>query len=482
MNRRQVSLAIVLSCGVALCAAPPKAPFLLEATEDVSHLFPGAPRIQSFASAEWQGKWIFIAGRVSGYHGEGGKDADFPRSGANSRVWVIDPPTDKSPAKTYSLPLTPLPAAVRDQWMSSNPQYAQVGDTLYILGGYGQNSAGQYLTYPLISTVHLPSLVKAATTGGDLAMAQVRFAESPLAQLSGGELLALDDKYFYLVGGHKFMGSYLDFQASGEKNTATASQTYSSAITKLQIHPTTLAIKAVETWTDPEFRRRDLNVAHTLSPDGHTLGAAAFGGVFTANQLGFSKPIYWSAAQPPAVNKSYDQKMSAYTCAHLSLFDPDSGDMHTTFFGGISGNLWSPDKQAFEPAPREGDRASTHYRDGMQWIDRITTLTVTRDGAHVEVVQPASRLAGYVGANAVFLPAPGLARLRPEAEIFDLRALRGRRTLVGYIFGGIRAFPRQFPYHDNSPEYRSGNVPTRASELILAVYITAHKPGTISED
>ena len=62
--------------------------------------------------------------------------------------------------------------------------------------------------------------------------------------------------------------------------------------------------------------------------------------------------------------------------------------------------------------------------------------------------------------------------MRADADVFDLRPLRGKRVLAGYIYGGIRAFPREFPYRDDSRLYRSGNVPTRSSEIIVAVYIT----------
>jgi hypothetical protein len=49
----------------------------------------------------------------------------------------------------------------------------------------------------------------------------------------------------------------------------------------------------------------------------------------------------------------------------------------------------------------------------------------------------------------------------------------GKRVFAGYLYGGIRAFPKQFPYTDESPEYTSGNVPTKLSDLILKVYVTA---------
>src|SRR6266849_634282 len=56
----------------------------IEASEDVSGRFPGTPQLQSFAWAQWDGKWIFIGGRTGGYHGIGQGDVDFPRSRANA--------------------------------------------------------------------------------------------------------------------------------------------------------------------------------------------------------------------------------------------------------------------------------------------------------------------------------------------------------------------------------------------------------------
>jgi len=87
-------------------------------------------------------------------------------------------------------------------------------------------------------------------------------------------------------------------------------------------------------------------------------------------------------------------------------------------------------------------------------------------------VQSSTRLPGYLGSNAAFLPVPGLARIREDADVFDLSALRGKRTLIGYIFGGIRAYPKEFPYRDDAKNYRSGNVPTKASDMIVPVYVT----------
>jgi len=162
--------------------------------------------------------------------------------------------------------------------------------------------------------------------------------------------------------------------------------------------------------------------------------------------------------------------MSAYSCARMQMFDPESKTMYTTFFGGISRWTWEDAKNKFVEAPIVGDKTDAVYLDGMPWIDQISTLA-RRSNESAEFVQP-TRLAGFVGANAAFLPVPNLKKIREDADVYDLAPLRGKRTLIGYIWGGIRAFPREFPYLETSPSYSSGNVPTKPNDLILAVYLT----------
>jgi hypothetical protein len=452
-------------------------PFTLDATENVAAHFPGAPRLQSFAWAEWEGKWILLAGRTTGYHGVGTADADFPRDRSNDRIWVIDPGVSGM-AKTYSFPVAQLPAhlnAVKDQWISSNLLFFQDKATLYLAGGYGVNSEGKWVTYSVLSSVDLPSLVKGVTEGRDTFSQTIAWTESPLVQSAGGALLKLDDGMFYLAGGHVFMGTYRDFEGSNEQATTTASQSYLSEIRKLRIRRADghLSVSLVAAYPDPEFARRDLNAGLVILPDGHSLGAAVYGGVFTRDQLNFSKPIYWDSATMPHED-SFEQKMSAYTCARLELFDPDSKTMYTTFFGGISRWTWDESEKQFMAAPLVGDKTTTIYLDGMPWIDRVSTL-IRHASETLEVVQDA-RLPGYVGTNGAFLPVPALKRIREDADVYDLRVMRGKRMLIGYIYGGIRAFPKEFPYLEKSRSYSSGNVPTKPNDLILAVYITVPPP------
>ncbi len=472
------SAALALGCLLTLSGAAGKPPLKVEASEDVSADFIGAPRLHSFVSAQWEGKWIFIAGRTGGYHGVGQGDVDFPRTKANQQIWVIEPPAS-GPAKVYSFAVASLPSSlslVKDQWMSSNLLHFQDKDTLYLAGGYGENSAGDPVTYPVVSSVNLPALVDGVIHGRDTFSKTISWAESPLVQSTGGDLLKLDDGFFYLVGGHVFTGSYRSFEAADEKNTSSASQTYLGEIRKLRLTgggKGKLDVALVESFNDPEFARRDFNAGLTVLEDGKSLGAAVWGGVFTKDQLNFTHPILIRAGAIPKVDNGFEQKMSAYSCATMFLYDPESSGMYTTFFGGISRWRWNDAKRQFVQARVSGDKTKqTGYLDGMPWINEISTL-VRSGGKTFEFVQQDGRLPGYVGTNAAFLPAAGLKKIREDADIFDLRQFRGKRVLAGYLFGGIRAFPKEFPYTDEAPEYTSGNVPARASDMILKVYVTA---------
>jgi hypothetical protein len=473
-----ISIALTLTVGCMLAIPSPSGGIRVEASEDVSAEFTGAPRLQSFAWAQWDGKWIFIAGRSGGYHGVGQGDVDFPRAKANQQIWVVEPPA-AGPAKVYSYPVADLPDSLRlikDQWVATNLLHFQDKDTLYLAGGYGENSAGEMVTYPVISSVNLQALVGGVMQHKDTFSKTIAFGETPLVQSTGGALAKLADGFFYLIGGHVFTGTYRSFEVAGEKTTPKASQTYLSEIRKLRLtapRPGKLEVSLVESFKDPEFARRDLNVVPTILDDGKSLGAAAYGGVFTKEQLNFTHPILIGAGTPPKVDYSFEQKMSAYSCATLLLYDSEASGMYTTFFGGISRWRWNYEARIFEQAPILGDKTKqTDYLDGMPWINEISTL-VRSKGKTFEFVQQDSRLPGYVGTNGAFLPVAGLKRIREDADIFDLSQFRGKRVLAGYLYGGIRALPKQFPYTDEAPEYTSGNVPTKPSDMILKVYITA---------
>src|SRR5690242_15524509 len=120
MKRFFVVLVAILACRIILARSSATLPFAIDASEDVANEFPGAPRLQSFSFAQWKGRWVFIGGRISGYHAVGGGSAEFLRADANRDVWIID--TTVKPSRTYHAPLAQLPprlAVVAAHWAST---------------------------------------------------------------------------------------------------------------------------------------------------------------------------------------------------------------------------------------------------------------------------------------------------------------------------------------------------------------------------
>jgi hypothetical protein len=455
-----------------LIAGAQSVPFTIEATEDVAREFPGAPHLQSFSFAQWQGRWVFIGGRTSGYHAVGGGSADFLRADANRDVWVID--TRVKPAQTYHAAVTQLPArlaAVRDQWMSTGLLYFQDGDQLYVCGGYGQDMQGKWTTFDVVSRVNLPVLID-GVIHGRIAPESISFGRSPLVQSTGGGLVKLTDGYFYLVMGHVFKGTYTGFEGRREKNSAEASQTYLNEIRKVRIKVQpdgNIGVVLVERFHDEvEFHRRDLNVAAFASSTG--VGFAAYGGVFTPEaQLAYSKPIYVSPGLRPRVDSAFEQKMNAYSSAVLLMYSEGAKSMYTTFFGGISRFFWNPLEASYQENALVGGKTESKYLDGLQWSDQISTIERS-NSVTTEQVQPRP-LPAFLGTDAVFIAASDLPRAYRNTDILALDSLNDQKTFLGYIYGGIRALPYQFPYTKTAPPYNAGAVPTKPSDMILKVYL-----------
>src|SRR6478672_4928977 len=138
MKRLYLLLLCCLACRVVSAQSTATLPFSIEASEDVASQFPGAPYLQSFSFAQWKGRWVFIGGRISGYHAVGGGSAEFLSADGNRDVWVVD--TRSKPARTYHAPLAQFAsrlAVVAAQWASAGQLYFQDGEQLYICGGYG---------------------------------------------------------------------------------------------------------------------------------------------------------------------------------------------------------------------------------------------------------------------------------------------------------------------------------------------------------
>jgi hypothetical protein len=450
-------------------------PFTVEAHKDASHDFPGVPQIQSFAFGQWQGRWVFIGGRIAGYHSVGGGSAEFLEKDANRDIWVVD--STVRPAKTYHLAVAQLPASltpVKDQWTSAGLLYYHDSAKLYIAGGYGRDHDGKWVTFPILSQVDLPSLISAVMNKRAVAAGAVTFLLSPLVQSAGGELLKIPGGDFYLFMGHVFTGSYTAFEGQGEQNRVAVSQVYLNEIRRLKIEcgPHGLTVRLVEAYkNEDQFHRRDFNAFLFMTPQGP--GLAAFGGVFTPEtQLEYSKPVYLLKGNAPVIEQTFDQKMNTYACARLLIYDKAEDTMHVTLFGGISRYYWDGAENRFVENTRVGNKSANTYLDGLQWSDQISTISKVMAAGREETIETVhvTPLPAFLGAEGVFIPLPQIQRIDKDSLILDLTALPRGKTLVGYIFGGIHAYPYQFPYNKSAAPYNSGATPSKPSEMVLEVW------------
>ena len=107
------------------------------------------PGLHSYAFGQHGNKWVLIGGRKDGLHARQ-PFASFPKSENNTNIFVLD----ISAKKVWSAPISVLPKSLYEQLQSTNMNFHQIEDTLYIIGGYGYSDSKQdHITYPNLTTV-----------------------------------------------------------------------------------------------------------------------------------------------------------------------------------------------------------------------------------------------------------------------------------------------------------------------------------------
>jgi len=372
------------------------------------------PGLHSFAFAQSGDKWLFVGGRTNGLHGLN-SSGSFPSEYANNSVIVVDTTTWTS----FSADLNQLPISIADPMRSTNMQYIQEGNYLYMLGGYGYDSIlSKFVSYPTLTAIHIDNIINAVINAQPI-LPTIRQVVDTNFSICGGELGKIGSDY-YLMFGHKFEGQYAD------PPVPIFTQTYSNKIKKFNLSDdgTTITLSGFTYQSDTtNFHRRDLNTGPIVKPDG-SFAIGAYGGVFRKDSnLPFRHPITISAGGT-SVNNSYEQVMSQYTCAMMPIYDSTSQIMYTTFFGGIS--LYN-----------YNETTSTINRDTLvPFINDVTTMTVYPSGTVEETILPV-HLSGLLGSNSKFIHTQHVSSY--SNEVIRIRNLPNSKILAGYLFGGIRA-------------------------------------------
>lgn len=383
--------------------------FILKAKE-----ISGLGGIQSFAYGIHDEKWIIFGGRLDGLHRRQ-PFASFDIAGHNNQIFLIDPVKDVVVKRS----LAELPAKIREPLSSTNMQFHQDGEMLYLIGGYGYSGLQQnHTTFNTLTAVNLSLLYEALINNKELSLA-FRQIENAKLQVTGGYLGKIGDT-FYLVGGQRFIGRY---NPMGPNNGPGFIQEYTNAIRKFKItdHTNQISITDFNEIIDPGLlHKRDYNMAHQIMPDG-TEGLTAFSGVFRPDaDLPFLNCVNITADQY-AEQPDFLQLYNHYHCAHLTLYSEAFNEMHTVFFGGIA--------QYYEEG---GLRIKD---DNVPFVNTIATVYRDAGGKMTEKIL-GSKMPGLLGAGSEFIPVKTHSLYNNEVIKYDL--LSGDTILAGYIFGGIR--------------------------------------------
>lgn len=395
--------------------------------------WPNVPAIHSFACGTHDGKWLFLGGRVNGLHGFHPPLA-FPSNGRNAQAIVFDPVS----GQRWDSPLSVLPDSLREPLSSSNMQFHQDGDRLYIVGGYGwQISSANFVTFPTLTAVDVPGLMQAVIQGGAIDSHFRQLRDSALA-VCGAHLGRIDSTYL-LVFGHRFDGVYDRSDTTGFHR-----QTYTHAIRRFRIADDGQQLGLVHLPASVDtlrYRRRDYNLVPQIFPDG-SLGYTAFSGVFQKGiDLPYFFPVHVHAATDSVVNGFY-QHLANYHSAVLPIHDAAHQVMSTVFFGGEAMYLPGPGGQLVEDSL-------------IPFVNTVSVVRFRANGQADELALP-DTLPGLLGSNAQFFPAPGLAAFSPEG-VLHLDQLTGR-TLVGYVMGGIESPLPHINRIDPAMSFASGRV------------------------
>lgn len=389
---------------------------------------PNMPGLQAFAWGQHDGEWLLIGGRTDGLH-QRQPFAAFLAADNNTAAYVVNPQTEQ----VWSATLTTLPTAVYMQLQSTNMEFQQVGDMLYIIGGYGYSTvAADHITHPRLTAVQVPNMIAAIKTGQPAA-AHVRSIVDNRMEVTGGYLGMLGDTCL-LVGGQRFVGRY---NPMGPDFGPGFIQQYTNAIRRFRISDdgTSLGITDYEQVVDTvNLHRRDYNLVAQVFPDG-SWGYTAFSGVF---QYGANTPWLNTVdidANGYTVVPGFEQLLNQYHGAHLAAYDAMANRMSSVFFGGIGRYYFDANDQLIDDA-------------SVPFVNTISRVQREANGAMAEAA--IGEMPALLGASAEFIKVPGVP------EVFDgiiaLEALQGDTVLAGHIVGGIQSSAQNIFFVNNGTQ------------------------------
>lgn len=399
---------------------------------------PGLPGLHSYAFGVHEGKWLLIGGRKDGLHARQPFNA-FPQAFNNTDIYVVD----VNNQSFWSTSVNSLPATLKEQLQSTNMNFYQDADTLYIIGGYAYApSANDHITFPGLISLSVSGLINAIIAGTSISQ-HFKYLQNDFFAVTGGQLGKIDNT-FYLVGGHRFDGNYNPF------GFPTYTQTYTSQIRKFTINNSGAQLSFgnyLAIADTVHLHRRDYNLLPQIFPDG-TMGYTISSGVFQVDEdLPFLYPVDIKEQGYNPIT-DFNQYLSNYHSAKVCLFDSQCNQMHSLFFGGMS---------------------QYYYQNGQLIQDNLVpfTKTISRLTRYAD-----STLQEFVfsdempllhGASAEFILNTNLPHT--SSKIILLSEIQQDTILTGYILGGIQS-PIINPFAQNQTNQTSASTTIYAVKLI----------------
>lgn len=402
---------------------------------------PGLQGLHSYAFGQHEGKWLIIGGRRDGLHARQPFNA-FPQLQNNTEALVIDVQSQQFWVTSLSV----LPTSIFEQLQSTNLNFNQAGDTLYIVGGYAfAESADDHITFPNLTTVVVSEVIDAVINQTVITPFFQQIEDNHFA-VCGGQLGRIDDT-FYMVGGHRFDGRY------NPMGNPTYTQTYTSQIRKFKVNNTinSLNYSNYEEITDPvHLRRRDFNLLPQIFPDG-TEGLTISSGVFQIDDdLPYLYPVDINTESYTPIT-GFNQYLSNYHSATAWLHDAEENEMHSLLFGGMSQYYY-----------QNGQLVQDNL---VPFVKTISRLSRDSEGNLYEFQMPIE-MPGLKGSSAEFIPNHNLPRF--DSEIIKLNEIEQDTFVIGHIFGGILS-PTLNPFSVNQTITTSADASIYEVKLIKQV-------------
>ena len=391
---------------------------------------PGLPGLHSFALGHYQGKSVFIGGRLDGIHARQPFNA-FPAASNNNRIYVVDFQTKQ----VWSSPISGLDTGVTDQLQATNFNFIQKGDNLFIVGGYGFSTTVQdHITHPWLTVLPLDLIVPKIISNQPWSGAVLSAQDSSFA-VTGGQMATFGDT-LCIVGGQRFDGRY------NPMGHTTFVQNYTSAIRRFSVQKqgSNLQIQ----WFSPllssdHLHRRDYNLVPILEANGNRSYAISSGVFQPLVDLPYLYPVQITS-QGIQADTSFSQRLSHYHSAKSSIFDPISQSMHFLFLGGMS-------QFQYQNGQLVADAT-------VPFVRTISRLTRNAQGQWSEF--PLGQMPGYLGAGAEMVIDHQNPAFNSD-EIFTLPTTTFPDSIrLGWMVGGISSsIPNAFT--SNSTGLTSAN-------------------------